>query len=170
MDNLAEQIATGYWRRNQWADRSELIQHARLADCEAARTFDAGRGTPVNAYRRAAIRRALWGHILHMRSPVSGSNREALAGVQTSAMPELSAGDPTWCARVRVMVADLLAGEPQARDVLLLGFRPSEVADRYSIGVDQVYKAVARAKYRLRQSDALADMLDARLAQHTQAC
>lgn len=170
MDNIAEQIATGFWRRNQWVERSELIQQARLADAASRRTFNPERGTPETAYRRAAIRRALWGHILHLRSPVSGSDRKALAAVQTGELPDQPGGDPTWCARVRVIVADLLAGEPLARDVLLLGFRPSEVADRDSIAVDQVYKSVARAKYRLRQSTRLADMLDDKLAQHTHAC
>jgi DNA-directed RNA polymerase specialized sigma24 family protein len=171
MDTLAEQIASAYWRKNPWIDRSDLIQEAHAADAACRRTYDAKRGTPLSAYRRASIRRALWGYVLHERSPVSGTDRRALRTVYTAEFREAPAGlDATWCARVRVVLADALAGEPLARDVLLLGYRPSEVADRDSVPVDEVYRAVARAKYRLRRCGALLDLLDARLAQHTQAC
>ena len=158
--SLPEAIATNFWSRNRWADRSDLIQQAHLADAECRRTFAPERGTPLRAYRSAAIRRALWGYVLHMRAPVAGS-RDAIKAVQTVELPHddtLPGDNSEWRVRVRRVVAEELVGEPLASDVLLLGYKPSEVAERHGIHVEQVYKAVVRGKYRLRKCRALMDL------------
>jgi hypothetical protein len=155
----AEAIATNFWSRNRFLGREDLVQQARLAEVEAARTHQPEKGD-LEPYQAAAIRRSLWGYVLRNRAPVSGS-RDAIKACQAADLDEIAdmAGDDwEWRERVRATVADELRDEPLAVAVLLWGYKPAEVAAHHGCASYDVYKAVLRGKYRLRQSVAVQNL------------
>lgn len=147
--DLVDRQATLYHARNKWCDRDDLLQTARITAISATRSWDPFRGTPLRNYVRAAVRRALWGHILQCRTVTHNPTREpAHRDSDIDLHPQISTNPvPTLQA-----IKSALIGNEIAYRALVLGETPREIAHRTGIPVVAIYAMISRGKRAIRES------------------
>jgi len=161
--DVAQKAARRYARRCWWADVKDLEQEATLATVKAARTFDPTVGVPFAGYAWRAAILALKPYLWKMSSPVSASwgdmlNRK-LAGMHRAEVDLTIQDERTlqddeldqrrWCEQVWKRAVALDPSGGLAVEVLLMGEKSSDVAERHGVPVQTVYNATTRAKARM---------------------
>lgn len=160
-------LAASFARANAWADPRDLHQEAALAALRCTRSWRPD-VTPLSAYQRVAVRRALLDLVRRDHNIVSGLETHGpvdgcyvVAGYQQLDLDTPAGGDPERdldTRRTAARIREILAGHSAAARAVLLEERlPREVARDLGIPAATVRRQTWRAREAVRER--LAEMV-----------